>query len=114
MGAQASGVTIDKAAELREWLLREPPQVPPRYFYDEHGSELFEKITHTPEYYPTRTELALLEPLIAAEALRVAHELHERRSASAAVRSRRARRRICVRRRIVSHRLVVVGAALLL
>lgn len=49
------------AAELQQWLQRDPPQVPPRYFYDEHGSELFEKITHTEEYYPTRTELALLE-----------------------------------------------------
>lgn len=52
---------IDTVAELREWLQRDPPQVPPRYFYDEHGSELFEKITHTDEYYPTRTELGLLE-----------------------------------------------------
>jgi len=57
-----AGVAVtDTAAELREWLQRDPPQVPPRYFYDEHGSELFEKITHTDEYYPTRTELGLLE-----------------------------------------------------
>lgn len=49
------------AVELGAWLRRDPPQVPPRYFYDEHGSELFEQITHTPEYYPTRTELGLLE-----------------------------------------------------
>lgn len=32
----------------------------PKYFYDAAGSELFEKICETPEYYPTRTELALL------------------------------------------------------
>jgi L-histidine N-alpha-methyltransferase len=32
----------------------------PRWFYDRRGSELFEEITHLPEYYPTRTELALL------------------------------------------------------
>lgn len=32
-----------------------------RWFYDHRGSELFEKITHLPEYYPTRTELAILE-----------------------------------------------------
>lgn len=31
-----------------------------RWFYDHHGSELFEKITDLPEYYPTRTETALL------------------------------------------------------
>lgn len=34
--------------------------VPARYFYDMRGSELFEEITQLPEYYPTRTEIALL------------------------------------------------------
>ena len=32
-----------------------------KYFYDDHGSELFERITALPEYYPTRTELGILE-----------------------------------------------------
>lgn len=35
--------------------------IPARYFYDLRGSELFEEITRLPEYYPTRTETALLE-----------------------------------------------------
>ncbi len=35
-------------------------RIPPMYFYDELGSELFEQITETPEYYPTRTEAAIL------------------------------------------------------
>lgn len=35
--------------------------VPARYLYDARGSELFEQITQLPEYYPTRTEIALLE-----------------------------------------------------
>lgn len=35
--------------------------VPARFFYDRRGSELFEAITDLPEYYPTRTEVALLE-----------------------------------------------------
>ena len=35
--------------------------IPARYFYDLRGSELFEEITQLPEYYPTRTERALLE-----------------------------------------------------
>jgi dimethylhistidine N-methyltransferase len=35
--------------------------VPARWFYDHRGSELFEEITDLPEYYPTRTERALLE-----------------------------------------------------
>src|SRR3546814_7935626 len=34
---------------------------PPIWFYDRRGSELFEAITDLPEYYPTRTETALLE-----------------------------------------------------
>ena len=36
-------------------------ELPPKYFYDHRGSELFEEITRLPEYYPTRTERALLE-----------------------------------------------------
>ncbi|HYH43493.1 MAG TPA: L-histidine N(alpha)-methyltransferase [Burkholderiales bacterium] len=35
--------------------------LPPKYFYDEEGSRLFEAICELPEYYPTRTELAMLE-----------------------------------------------------
>jgi dimethylhistidine N-methyltransferase len=35
--------------------------LPSRFFYDERGSELFEDITRLPEYYPTRTEIALLK-----------------------------------------------------
>jgi len=37
------------------------PAIPARWFYDLRGSELFEQITQLPEYYPTRTETALLE-----------------------------------------------------
>lgn len=37
------------------------PAIPARWFYDRRGSELFEEITKLPEYYPTRTETALLE-----------------------------------------------------
>jgi L-histidine Nalpha-methyltransferase len=37
------------------------PAVPARWLYDRRGSELFEEITELPEYYPTRTERALLE-----------------------------------------------------
>ena len=35
--------------------------IPPKYFYDERGSRLFEAICEVPEYYPTRTELAMLQ-----------------------------------------------------
>ena len=36
-------------------------ELPPKYFYDERGSQLFEQITELPEYYPTRAERAILE-----------------------------------------------------
>ncbi|MCZ6627680.1 MAG: L-histidine N(alpha)-methyltransferase [SAR324 cluster bacterium] len=44
-----------------EGLASLPKQIPPMFFYDERGSELFEQITKTPEYYPTRTEAMILE-----------------------------------------------------
>lgn len=34
--------------------------LPPKYFYDDHGSNLFEQICELPEYYPTRTEASIL------------------------------------------------------
>jgi L-histidine N-alpha-methyltransferase len=37
--------------------------IPPKYFYDERGSELFDAICDLPEYYPTRTEIGLLSQL---------------------------------------------------
>jgi dimethylhistidine N-methyltransferase len=42
-------------------LAESPKRLAPKYFYDEAGSALFEAITETPEYYPTRTEMALLD-----------------------------------------------------
>ena len=48
-------------ADARAGLTAKPKQLPPKWFYDARGSELFEQITELPEYYPTRTERALLE-----------------------------------------------------
>ena len=48
-------------ADLRDGLSRAQKELPPKYFYDRRGSELFEAITRLPEYYLTRTERALLE-----------------------------------------------------
>ena len=47
-------------AELRDSLSRSPREIPGKYLYDDRGSQLFEQITRLPEYYPTRTERALL------------------------------------------------------
>lgn len=46
--------------ELRRGLTATPRRLPSKYFYDQTGSELFERITELPEYYPTRTERSLL------------------------------------------------------
>ena len=46
--------------DVRRGLLVAPRSLPPKYFYDERGSALFDRICDTPEYYPTRTEDALL------------------------------------------------------
>ena len=42
-------------------LAGSPKSIPSKYFYDERGSQLFDAITKTEEYYPTRTELAIME-----------------------------------------------------
>ena len=47
-------------------LLAPPRALPPKYFYDEVGSALFDRICETPEYYVTRTEDDLLEDCAAA------------------------------------------------
>lgn len=63
-------LTLDKAAtptvdpafrhDMLDGFARSPKATPPIWFYDHHGSQLFEAITALPEYYPTRTETALL------------------------------------------------------
>jgi L-histidine N-alpha-methyltransferase len=45
---------------VADGLSRPQKELPPRFFYDEHGSRLFEEITRLPEYYLTRTERSLL------------------------------------------------------
>lgn len=59
----AAALTADPAfrADVLAGLAAPIPAVPARWLYDRRGSELFETITRLPEYYPTRTETALLE-----------------------------------------------------
>ncbi|MGP3634400.1 L-histidine N(alpha)-methyltransferase [Streptomyces sp. 24-1644] len=47
-------------ADVLSGLNRQPKTLPPKWFYDAHGSELFEEITRLPEYYPTRAEREIL------------------------------------------------------
>lgn len=47
-------------AELRRSLRAQPRTIPPRWLYDDRGSELFDRITRLPEYYPTEAEREIL------------------------------------------------------
>jgi L-histidine N-alpha-methyltransferase len=49
------------AEEVLRGLSARPRRLPPKLFYDAAGSRLFDAITETPEYYPTRTERAILK-----------------------------------------------------
>lgn len=51
---------VDPHAELRRALSNRPRTIPPRWLYDDRGSELFDEITRLPEYYPTEAEREIL------------------------------------------------------
>jgi L-histidine N-alpha-methyltransferase len=63
-------ITIESCMEVRDTLARDvreglgrparQREIPPKHLYDERGSELFDRITRLPEYYPTRSERAIL------------------------------------------------------
>ncbi len=65
MDAQLEGVHPPRgaeefAADVLDGLSQPQKRLPSKYFYDARGSDLFEQICELPEYYPTRTEIALL------------------------------------------------------
>jgi L-histidine Nalpha-methyltransferase len=93
--ADAATITIDSylhegeqrtlAEDVLDGLTRPFKELPPKHFYDTRGAELFDRICELPEYYPTRTERAILQDhaeRIAAETAAV--ELVELGSGTAA------------------------------
>ncbi|MGB6766469.1 L-histidine N(alpha)-methyltransferase, partial [Mycobacterium sp.] len=46
--------------DVRDGLQSSPKSLPPKWFYDSVGSDLFDQITRLPEYYPTRAEAEIL------------------------------------------------------
>lgn len=54
---------IQVREEIFNGLNTENKYISSKFFYDKTGSELFEQITHLPEYYPSRTEMAILKAL---------------------------------------------------
>lgn len=47
--------------DVRDGLTQSPKSLPPKWFYDSVGSDLFDQITRLPEYYPTRAEQSILD-----------------------------------------------------
>ncbi len=74
-------------ADVRAGLGATPKTLPPKWFYDDRGSELFDEITRLPEYYPTRTERSILVEHAGDIAER--HRAPTRWSSSARARRRR-------------------------
>ncbi|MGH6849249.1 MAG: L-histidine N(alpha)-methyltransferase [Methylocella sp.] len=66
-----TGPDREFAASVIEGLSKPRKVLPCQFFYDARGSELFEEITSLPEYYPTRTEIAILAAHAAEIASRV-------------------------------------------
>ncbi|HEY8118840.1 MAG TPA: L-histidine N(alpha)-methyltransferase [Methylophilaceae bacterium] len=66
--ARDQGIALDTSAtfadEVEHGLTQKPKSLPCKWFYDDAGSRLFEKITKTAEYYPTRVETRLLLDLV--------------------------------------------------
>ncbi|MFE7974952.1 L-histidine N(alpha)-methyltransferase [Streptomyces shenzhenensis] len=61
-------------ADVRRGLTATPKTLPPKWFYDARGSELFDRITELPEYYPTRAEREIL--LARADEIAAASRAH--------------------------------------
>ena len=53
----------DITAQVLNGLQKPQKAIAPKFFYDERGSELFTEITRQPEYYPTRTEMGVLQSI---------------------------------------------------
>jgi dimethylhistidine N-methyltransferase len=57
--------TSDLRREVINGLAGKPKAIPPKFFYDQRGSELFDAICDLPEYYQTRTEMSILRNCVA-------------------------------------------------
>ena len=73
------------ANDVLDGLTKPFKELASKHFYDARGSELFEQITEQPEYYPTRTELAILRDNAARD------RVHDRRRGAGGAGSRRLR-----------------------
>src|SRR3954463_7162420 len=56
----ADSAAVALRSDVYNGLTQTPKTLPPKWFYDSVGSDLFDQITRLPEYYPTRTEAQIL------------------------------------------------------
>ena len=64
----------DLLGEVLHGLACQPKRLPPKFFYDQRGSQLFDAITRLPEYYTTRTEIGILREQGEAIAAHLGHD----------------------------------------
>lgn len=69
--ASAAEMRAEEVEEILAGLKAPQKRISPKYFYDQRGSELFDEICRLPEYYPTRTEHAIMEQYLGEIAERV-------------------------------------------
>jgi len=67
----AAEMHAEEVAEILVGLMAAQKRISPKYFYDQRGSELFDEICTLPEYYPTRTEHAIMDTHLGEIAARV-------------------------------------------
>lgn len=58
-----SNYTANDRSDILDGLLQKPKRIPSRFFYDQRGSALFDRICHLSEYYVTRTEASILDDI---------------------------------------------------
>ena len=71
-----SQINRELLADALAGLSQHPPILPCKWFYDERGSQLFDAICELPEYYPTRTELALTKDVVGEISLHLGGHLN--------------------------------------
>ena len=55
------GPEVGLVEDVRRGLGAQPRSLPPKWLYDDRGSQLFDEITRLPEYYPTEAERSILQ-----------------------------------------------------
>jgi dimethylhistidine N-methyltransferase len=64
IGVSKTDIIEEFAMDVKLGLSKKPKSINPKYFYDEEGSKLFEEICKQEEYYPTRTEVSIIEKYV--------------------------------------------------